>query len=164
MRNWLLPENFEDILPPQAKDFLDRFEWLAGFPARKDAAAMKTSFALPSEELESAARWARARLEQGVARGKPVRIGVVVPDLKLRRREVARVFRRVMGSPLPFELSIGEPLSSHAIVDFALSLFEFSLGEIEFEQASRLIRSPFLGGADQELAARRFGGFTRGKR
>ena len=138
-----------DMLPPQVKDFLDGFDWLVSFPSRKNAVPMKTSFASPREELESAARWARARLEQGKKR-----IGVVVPDLKLRRREAARVFGRVMGSSLPFELSIGEPLSSYAIVDFALSLLEFSLKEMEFEQASRLIRSPFLGGADREMAAR----------
>ncbi len=143
-----------DILPPQTKDFLDRFDCLVSFPARKNTVPIKTSFASPREELESAARWARARLEQGNVRGRPVRIGVVVPDLKLRRREAARVFGRVMGSPLPFELSIGEPLSSYAIVDFALSLLEFSFKEIEFEQASRLIRSPFLGGAAREMAAR----------
>jgi len=143
-----------DILPPQMKDFLGEFEWVSGSPARKSPIPKKTSFATPRQELESAARWARARLEERIARGKPARIGVVVPDLQLRRREVARVFKRVMGSPLPFELSIGEPLSDYAIVDFALSLFEFSFHEIEFEKASRLIRSPFFGGAEAEMAAR----------
>jgi probable DNA repair protein len=143
-----------DILPPQTKGFFDRFELLICNPARKQSRAVKTSFPSPREELASAARWARARLEAAIARGKPARIGVVVPDLELRRREAARVFARVMGSPRPFELSIGEPLSSHAIVDFALSLLEFSFHEIKFEQASRLIRSPFLGGADREMAQR----------
>ena len=138
-----------DILPPQAKDYFKRFELLNCYPEQRQGQASKTSFASPRDELDSAARWARARLEQGSKR-----IGVVVPDLKLRRREVARVFGRVMGSQLPFELSIGEPLSSHAIVDFALSLLEFSHGEIKFEQASRLIRSPFIGGAEGEMAAR----------
>jgi len=138
-----------DILPPQTADFLARFACASCGPERKNPAPKKTSFASPREELEAAARWARTRLGEGKKH-----IGVVVPDLQLRRREVARVFGRVMGSPLPFELSIGEPLSSCAIVDFALSLLDLGLNEIKFEQASRLIRSPFLGGAEKEFAAR----------
>jgi probable DNA repair protein len=143
-----------DILPPQTAEVLGRFEWVSCSPEQKNSAVKKTSFASPREELESAARWARARLEEGNARGKPARIGVVVPDLKLRRREAARVFGRVMGSPLPFELSIGEPLAACPVVEFALCLLEFCFFESKFEKISRLIRSPFLGGADGELAAR----------
>ena len=138
-----------DILPPQAEDFLARFERADCAPERKKPVLKKTSFASPREELESAARWARARLEEGRAH-----IGVVVPDLKLRRREVARVFRRVMGSPLPFELSIGEPLAGYPIVEFALSLLEFCFFQGKFEKISQLIRSPFLAGAEGEMAAR----------
>ena len=138
-----------DILPPQARDYLGRFEWRTCRPAGKNPAAAKTSFASPREELESAARWARARLEQGAKH-----VGVVVPDLKLRRREAARVFRRVMGSPLPFELSIGEPLASFPLVAFALDLFEFAQREKSYEEMSRILRSPFLGGAESEMAAR----------
>ncbi len=138
-----------DILPPQAEDFLARFERADCAPERKKPVLKKTSFASPREELDSAARWARARLEEGRAH-----IGVVVPDLKLRRREVARVFRRVMGSPLPFELSIGEPLAGYPIVEFALSLLEFCFFQGKFEKISQLIRSPFLAGAEGEMAAR----------
>ncbi|MGQ0510513.1 MAG: PD-(D/E)XK nuclease family protein [Betaproteobacteria bacterium] len=138
-----------DVLKPQARDVLGGCEWVACAPERKPAKAVRTSFASPREELECAARWARARLEQGNPR-----IGVVVPDLQLRRREVARVFTRVMGSAQPFELSIGEPLADHPPVAFALGLLELSVREVKYETASRLIRSPFLGGATGEAAAR----------
>ncbi|MEO8145032.1 MAG: PD-(D/E)XK nuclease family protein [Betaproteobacteria bacterium] len=138
-----------DSLPEHEKEFLGRFEWMTCAPGRRKSVAGKTSFSSPRAELEAAARWARARLEEGKQR-----IGVVVPDLKLRRRETARVFARVMGSPQPFELSIGEPLHSYPVVHFALTLLEFSCREIKFEEASRLIRSPFLQGADSEMAAR----------
>src|SRR6267378_2566360 len=73
----------------------------------------------------AAAKWARARLEEG--RG---RIGVVVPQLAQRRKEVVRVFSRVMRpghhlpgaekTPLPFNVSLGEPLSNYPLVDAAL--------------------------------------------
>ena len=138
-----------DIVPAQTRDFLARFEWVSCSPGRKKSALKKTPFASPREELEAAAAWARARLEEGKKS-----IGVVVPDLKLRRREVARVFGRIMGSPQPFELSIGELLSDYPLVAFALNLLEFSQREMSFEEASRLIRSPFLGGAEKEMAAR----------
>ncbi|HLX80884.1 MAG TPA: PD-(D/E)XK nuclease family protein [Burkholderiales bacterium] len=138
-----------DIVPEQVKIFLNQFEFLDCSPEKRQGHAVKTSFASPREELESAARWARARLEEGKKH-----IGVVVPDLKLRRREVARVFGRVMGSPPPFELSIGEPLTGYPLVEFALSLLEFCHFESGFETVSRLIRSPFLGGAEAGMAAR----------
>jgi len=138
-----------DIVPKQAEEFFSRFEWVSCSPGRKKSIAKKISFASPKEELETAAAWARARLEEGRKH-----IGVVVPDLKLRRREVARVFGRVMGSPLPFELSAGEPLSDYPLVSFALDVIALSQGEMPFEEVSRILRSPFLAGADGERAAR----------
>jgi probable DNA repair protein len=138
-----------DIVPTQAKDFFGKFETISCSPERKTSSSKKASFASPREELEAAARWARGQLESGKKH-----IGVVVPDLKLRRREAARVFERVMGSPLPFELSIGEPLAGYPVVAFALGLLEFSQREIPFEAASRLLRSPFMGGAQAERDAR----------
>jgi probable DNA repair protein len=148
-----------DILPAQTRAFLERFDWRACRPHRGARAATQSAFASPRAELEAAARWARARLEEGKAR-----IGVVVPDLKLRRKEVARVFARVLrpdcivpGAPraaLPFELSAGEPLADYPLVAFALQLLEFAQREKPLEEVSRLIRSPFLAGAEREAAAR----------
>jgi len=138
-----------DIVPKQVEELFSRFERVSCFPGRKKSISKKISFASPREELETAAAWARARLEEGRQH-----IGVVVPDLKLRRREVARVFGRVMGSALPFELSAGEPLSDYPLVSFALDVIAFSQREMQFEDVSRIIRSPFLGGADGEMAAR----------
>src|SRR5258706_6961442 len=142
-----------DIVPAQTGDFLRRFEAASCIPEGKESTSKRTSFPSPRDELEAAARWARARLERGDRR-----IGVVVPELEQRRREVARVFARTMGStagsPLPFNLSVGQPLADYPIVAFPLALLEFSLREIPYETASRLIRSPFLGGAEREMALR----------
>jgi ATP-dependent helicase/nuclease subunit B len=89
---------------------------------------------------------------------------VVVPELEPRRREVARVFSRVMrpgfnlpgaeAAALPFNISIGIPLVQYPVVALALSVLEISQGEVPFEVVSRMVRSPFLGGAEKELAAR----------
>jgi probable DNA repair protein len=109
----------------------------------------KISFSSSKEELEKAAAWARARLEGG-----KTRIGVVVPELGKRRREVVRVFARVMGSAKPFNVSLGAPLDEVPLVHAALAVLELAHREVPFAAASRLVRSPFLGGGDSEMARR----------
>ena len=150
-----------DILPPQTADFLRGFgDAVRHLPAETQASAPGTvSFASFADEMECAAGWARARLAEG-----HTRIGVVVPELELRRKQVVRVFSRTMRpdfnlpgaapAPLPFNVSLGEPLTQAPIVAAALSLIDFSARDGEFDGVSRLIRSPFLGGARAEMAAR----------
>src|SRR5256712_1974804 len=148
-----------DIVPPQTAEFLRHFEFVEVKPEAVQGSSFRTSFASAKEELETAAKWARARLEEGRAR-----IGVVVPRLETRRKEVVRVFSRVLQpghhlpgaqkAPLPFNVSLGEPLSNYALVDAALTLLDFSFHPIDFARASGLIRSPFLAGAESEMARR----------
>jgi probable DNA repair protein len=148
-----------DIVPPQTEEFLSGFPLEACRPDTVAGTALKASFASARRELESAAAWARARLEAG----KPA-IGVVIPDLAQRRKEVVRVFSRVMQpaynlpgavrSATPFNVSAGEPLADFALVDAALAMIEFSFREVDFARVSRLVRSPFLGGAENEMTAR----------
>jgi len=148
-----------DIVPPQAKALLESFTLAHCAPERGAGRAVKLAFRSAREELERAAAWARARLEEGRSR-----IGVVVPDLAKRRREALRVFSRVMQpgynlpgaakAALPFNVSLGEPLAEAPAVHFALSLIRFSFQEIEFAGVSRLVRSPFLGGAETEMTRR----------
>src|SRR5438552_2434659 len=143
----------------EAPDFLRHFEFVEVKPEAVQGSSFRTSFASAKEELECAAKWARARLEEGRAR-----IGVVVPRLETRRKEVVRVFSRVLRpghhlpgaqkAPLPFNVSLGEPLSNYALVDAALGLLELSFHSVEFERTSKLLRSPFLAGAESEMARR----------
>ncbi len=148
-----------DLLPPQTEEFLRRFEFATSGPERKTSASVRTSYPSARHELEAAAQWARARLAGGAQR-----IGVVVPGLSQRRKEVLRVFSNVMRpgwnlpgaekQALPFDISIGEPLDGFPVVDAALRILELACQEIEFEAASRLVLSPFISGAETELAAR----------
>jgi probable DNA repair protein len=153
-----------DILPPQARGFLDACE-IHGIeiatcaPRERAGDVARRVFASAREELEAAARWARAKIEAGAGR-----VGVVVPELGQRRKEVARVFARVMHpahnipgaqrKAPPFNLSIGAALSEYPLVRAALALLELATAEVPFDLASKLIRSPFLGGAETELPAR----------
>src|SRR6266851_4233104 len=145
-----------DILPPQTRDFLDALGTEIAFcrPDPRSATVSRAAFDSAKREIEAAAQWARARLEAG---GK--RIGVVVPSLPEDRKEVARIFSRVMRpggekAATPFNISIGIPLERYPVVALALSVLRVSQEEIPFEEASRLVRSPFIGGAETELGAR----------
>ena len=153
-----------DVMPPQMRDFLDAsakqgIEVRRCEPEKKESKASRISFPSEREELEAAASWARGRLEAGAKR-----IGVVVPELGQRRKEVARVFTRVMHparnlpgaerSALPFNISLGAPLADYPVAHAALSILELASGEIPYEQASKLIRSPFLAGAEAEISKR----------
>jgi probable DNA repair protein len=153
-----------DLATPQQERFLAACAAAGAALARTErprapGAARRALFASPREELEHAARWARARLESAGAGAAP-RIGVVVPQLAERRAEVSRIFSRVLGeaseagdAPL-FNLSLGAPLSSFALVDAALDLVELAAAPLPFERVSRLLRSPFIGGAEAERDAR----------
>src|SRR5258706_6466296 len=153
-----------DVVPPQVQDFLDAcanqgIEVRTCAPEEKQSKASRIPFPSAREELEAAASWARAKLEAGAKR-----IGVVVPELEQRRKEVARGCARVMQPPrnlpgvdrnaLPFNISLGAPLGDYPLARAALSILELASGEIPFEQASKLIRSPFLDGAEPELSMR----------
>ncbi len=148
-----------DIVPPQTRAFFERFALEECLPEPRKAKPVRAGYGSAKEEIEAAARWARARLEEGKGR-----IGVVVPALAQKRREVARIFARVMQpawnlpgaerASLPFNVSLGLPLEEYPLVGAALDLLELSLGALEFERTSRLLRSPFLFGAEGERAKR----------
>ena len=154
-----------DILTSQQRDYFAACEQAgvevrACGPAQRTASPRRLACASASEELERAAKWARARLEAGA----DVRIGIVVPDLDRRRKEVMHIFSRVLvpgwnppgAEPaLPyFNVSLGIPLTEYPLVHAALAILELAHGETEFAVASRLIRSPFVAGADSEMTQR----------
>jgi probable DNA repair protein len=148
-----------DLVPPQTQALFDRLNTERCSPEAFAASPGKAAFQTARHELEAAAAWARARLEEGHGR-----VAVVVPELHKRRAEVVRVFARTLrpgynlpsarGEPLPLNVSLGLPLASWPLVDAALSLLELAHGALAFPAASRLIRSPFLGGAEAEISRR----------
>jgi ATP-dependent helicase/nuclease subunit B len=158
-------------------------EVLHSTPDPQSSHVVRVPFEAAKTELEHAARWARHRLEAwrqatgpaGARDRATPRIAVVVPDLEARRKEVVRVFARALdpgwrvptgaasdpgggpagGQSAPlFNVSLGVPLSDWPVVDAALAVLELASGELEFHRASRLLRSPFITGADAELGAR----------
>ncbi len=105
------------------------------------------------DELELAARWARAQ----IATGKST-VGVVVADLQSRRAEVQRVFEDVFApgqrniqtesAKIPVVIAAPAPLASYPIVDAALLVLQFALHDRPATHAGRLLRSPFIAGGE----------------
>ncbi len=158
-----------DLVTPQMRALLDAFasagtEVLACDAPGQAATAARVPLASPGEEIAAAARWARTRLESGTRAGRALRIGVVIPDLSQSRLVVERVFAATLHpggiapggarEPRAFGLSLGLPLPGFAIARDALLVLRLAGREIAFDEASRLLRSPFLAGAQDEAGAR----------
>src|SRR5258708_7721650 len=154
-----------DTLKPQQGDFLAALaatgaEIFACGPEPRISKVRRVPFISAMDELRVAASWSRARLEAD----PKARIGIVVPDLARSRAAVRRIFSQTMepAQPLPggerravpFDISLGEPLVSYPLVAAAFLALDAAKGEIEFQRASRLVRSPFIAGAEREAANR----------
>ena len=120
-------------------------------------------FAGKGDEIRHAAAWSRAQME---ADGGTSRIGIVVPDLAGYRSDMVRLFGAVMQphsqsalpgaqrESLPFNFSLGLPLTACPLVTTALVLLELAGKAINFEQISYLLRSPFLASSETAMADR----------
>lgn len=114
----------------------------------------------PMHELESLALAARSWLE----RDPHARIGIVVLDLENRRDDVEAVFDDVLmparvlpghvTEARPWNQSLGKPLADWPVVAAALRLLSLSIEPAPLPEMSQLLRSPFIGGDESELADR----------
>ena len=156
-----------DEFTPQQNDFLDVCR-SAGCPvatagrgtSTEAGDAIRLGFPDAVGELDAAARWASRLL----TRDSDTIIGVVVPDLSARRRQVARLFRNILepAAQLPghsdplrlFHISAGEPLSAHPLVNSAISILSLSAQRNEWSMVSGLILNPYIAGAAAERERR----------
>ncbi len=159
-----------DIVTPQQADFFAALAGLGvelriGGPQAREDAALRVAFASAREEVQAAASWARSRLDSALLADRAdCRIGIVVPDLAAARESLRREFLRALSpaselpmaprEPQAFNISMGVPLNSYPLVRAALLLLELAAGKTTFAGISRLLRSPFIGGADEEQGAR----------
>ena len=154
-----------DVLMPQQSALFEALaaagcEVTGAGPEPGGGESMRLACADSVEEIRRAAAWARARLEANRA----ARIGIIVPELARHRAAIRRIFSAVVEpayalpgarhDTLPFNISHGEPLASYPLVHAAFLGLELAGREIDFERASRLVRSPFIAGGDSEAARR----------
>lgn len=152
-----------DAMPPAMTRLLDR--WRAAErvidSVESDAPGRVATFEADDRDHELAvvAQWARDELAGGTAS-----IGIIVADLQSRRDEIRRVFEDVLTpgarhtqvapGPLPAVIAAPAPLASYPLVDAAMLVLQLLLGHASSTQAGRLLRSPFIGGAEAEQGAR----------
>jgi probable DNA repair protein len=113
------------------------------------------------KEIENAARWSRAAFER---RGSHS-IGVFVPELSAHRRAIEYSFRQVFyprscvgGSYDParaaFQIHSTPPLSERPLIAAALLLLKLARPSLNINDASAILRCPFVKGAEAERSAR----------
>ncbi len=132
------------------------------------------------QELESAALWASQILQQSSDyqnqdyqnqdhqsqdhQSRHCRIGIIVPDLALRRETVERIFRERLEPDYhlphherrtaPFNISTATPLADACMVNTALQLLQLNRRDQSLDYLCQLLQSPFWGNADVELPGR----------
>ncbi len=112
------------------------------------------------EELHAAACWIRQRLLQNPRE----RIGVLAPSIFELRDAMDRTFRSVLApstldvhrsaQPLPYEFTLGVPLTTLPQIRAALLLLRWLRQPIAFDDASFLLVTNHVGGASPDARAR----------
>lgn len=153
-----------DAMPPAMSRLLERWrsEGLI-VDAQPESQPAADTAVIPAADIEDeirvAARWACDRVLAGA-----LNVGVIVPDLQMRRDEVQRVFEDVIApgqrqthatsTPLPIVIAAPAPMSSYPMVDAAILILQMAAGDASSLDAGRILRSPFIGGAQIERARR----------
>lgn len=129
-------------------------------PSRHASTPRLHAFADEREELAAAAAWARKRLDDNPA----ARIAIVVPDLAAQAPlledlldEALAPERLLAGrglQPRPWNISLGRPLLDLPVVAAVFLALGLGRPALETVEIGRLLRSPFMGGAAAEGAAR----------
>jgi probable DNA repair protein len=160
---WLA--GFEEYTPQQ-QAFITALEEAGvevhelAFASQPQGTVVQTPCTDPESEIVAAAHWARAKLEADPR----TKVGIVVRDLAEQRTTLARHLEAVLEPPAtrdparrperPFNISLGEALDDEPLVADALLLLTASNGVLDFGEASRVLRSPFLAGAETERGPR----------
>lgn len=131
----------------------ERFE-----PAQHAAKPRRAVCLDEHDENEKVADWVAQRLtvDPGVC------IGIVVPQLAARQRALTAALDAVLvpdrllapASTRPYTVSLGGALSDVALIAFYLRSIRLALGSVAFEDASAMLRSPYIAGAPEERDAR----------
>ena len=157
-----------DELTPQHQSFIDVLQTQGTIvelvePRSSETAVVSIQPCADSQaEIRQVALWLRHLLQQGVDRSAP--IGIVVPDLSGLRGDIERIFDEVLMPAAvlnlnqkpqrPYNISLGQPMAQLPVIHAALGLLGVLNGPTALANWSRLLLSPWLGGADQELSQR----------
>lgn len=118
------------------------------------------------DELQQMARWVRYWYEKE----PDCSIAVVVPDLQMRRDAIERQLQEVLTpahqnnvqndgqndgqAAKPWNISMGTPLARLPMIETAFDLLKLLHDRIDIQDIGRVLRSPWLKGADTERNSR----------
>ncbi|MBS3758818.1 MAG: PD-(D/E)XK nuclease family protein [Desulfobacterales bacterium] len=169
-RGWIdLPDQILfagfDEIPPQMAALLSRIQsmgksvQLLAFP-KNCARVGRCEMPDAETEMIHAARWVKQQFSSDPKK----RIGVIVPDLQAVRKQLVQIFDDILHPGLVFStddneerlynFSLGPPLIDYPMIRSALRVLETAGAAVSLDETGRLIRSPFLGGACQEMTSR----------
>jgi probable DNA repair protein len=155
---------FDEMYPAQ-KDLIDSIR-ASGITVEEINTAIQSANPLlvraadESEEVSTAARWAREQL----LKYPEIRVAVIVPRLEKKRVAIDRTFREILSPELenitapnnvgPYEFSVGVKLSQTPLVRVALHLLRWVYAPLPIESVSSLLVSALFAQADTEREAR----------
>ena len=128
-------------------------------PEKRPCSAIRLACTDAGHELKLIASRVRYLMEQN----SESRIGVVIHDLHKRKAQIEAVFEDHLvpdailpgsESIRPFNISLGDPLTSFAVIKTAFLILTSVTGRLPLEDLSRLLRSPFINGGEIEKEQR----------
>ena len=124
------------------------------------APAERASFHNEQDEVLAACSWAK----RTIAAEPSAQVAIVSPALQNHKHALQRQLSRLLtprdylnanNNNPAFNISLGEPLSDHPIIDHALKALQWLFTKpMPLEHVSILLRSPFIGGHSEEWDAR----------
>jgi ATP-dependent helicase/nuclease subunit B len=113
-----------------------------------EESAVERLIAAPSlsDEFEACAVWARQQMETHPQKS----IGILLPDVRMHRAEVDRIFRRIFTPPgiedrrPPYEFTLGLPLADVPVVAAALTLLRWCSAPQQQETITWLMTTGFF--------------------
>jgi probable DNA repair protein len=155
---------FNDITPQQSTFFNLLAAKNCHIIHHKLSIPVSQNYRLPladnQSELRTMARWAKNCL----AENDSVTIACVIPKLHELKNQTRQIFTEIFSPEnllpgyqsnyLPFTINASQPLNTYPIINAALQIIALARPHIPITELSSIIRSPFIGGAEQEINAR----------
>lgn len=127
---------------------------------QRNKTANRVSLTNAEAEIREMARWSKQLLTSNTDK---IFIGCIIPNLEDHRDQVIQIFSNEFSTEnaytlnyteLPFNISAGKSLASYPIIHTALQLLNLYSENILLSTFSSLLRSPFLGDAENERIRR----------
>ncbi len=104
----------------------------------------RLTFTEQEEEIETAARWAAARLNDSHS-DHSIRIGIAVPNLVQQRQPIKSAFQKVLVSSQKLSFSTAQSSNSTALYASLFLLIGLNRGTQDPHKIHQLLESPYLG-------------------